>query len=403
MKINVIWGAPESGKTTYVNEHKAENNLIFDFDLLMRDLSGLSLYERNEYIISYITDFRQTIVNRMDRERNIDSAWMIISYPADPLKMQLEDLGAEFILMKATRQECLDRLALDEARKDKSEWAQVINDWFDRYEDEYGNDQNSENFTERRVVNMSKRFWNFVKNEDTGSAELRIDGDIISDDDAWLYEWFDIKATAPNAFREALKDYDGQPIDVWIDSYGGDVFAAAGIYNALKAHNGKVTTKIDGKAMSAASVIAMAGDEVLMSPLAVMMIHNPLSAAQGYASDLRKQAEVLDTVKETIINAYQAKTHKSRSKLSALMDDETYMDSKLAIKNGFADGELNQDKQPAAVNMAFNRYAIVNSAKLSMRRLVDFEKMRDVQNAADHQQQDREQEKQALLDELDLI
>lgn len=253
---------------------------------------------------------------------------------------------------------------------------------------------------------MSKRFWNFVKNEETSGAELRIDGDIISADDAWLYEWFDIQATTPNAFREALKEYDGQDLTVWIDSYGGDVFAAAGIYNALKSHNGKVITKIDGKAMSAASVIAMAGDEVLMSPLAVMMIHNPLSAAQGYASDLRKQAEVLDTVKETIINAYQAKTHKSRSKLSALMDDETYMSAKEAVKAGFADGILYQDSEEAepVLNFAgFNRYAIVNSAKISMHRLIDFEKMREAQNAADHQKQDHEQEKQALLNEIDLI
>lgn len=253
---------------------------------------------------------------------------------------------------------------------------------------------------------MAKRFWNFVKNEESSSAELRITGGIIPDDNAWIYEWFNIPKASPNSFRNELSEYAGQDITVWIDSYGGDVFAAAGIYNALKEHDGKVTVKIDGKAMSAASVIAMAGDEVLMSPVGMLMIHNPLSdPGISYANELRKAADVLDTVKETIINAYQTKTHKSRAKISALMDDETYMSAKQAIKNGFVDAELYQDeeKPDTVLNFAFNRYAIVNSAKDSMRRLADFEKMRDAQNAADHQKEEHEREKQALLDELDLL
>jgi ATP-dependent Clp protease protease subunit len=253
---------------------------------------------------------------------------------------------------------------------------------------------------------MSKQFWNFVKNKETGGAELRITGDIVPDNDAWIYEWFGVPKASPNSFRDELSQYDGQDIVVWIDSYGGDCFAAAGIYNALKEHDGKVTVKIDGKAMSAASVIAMAGDEVLMSPVGMLMIHNPLSdPGISYANELRKAADVLDTVKETIINAYQTKTHKSRAKISALMDDESYMSAKQAIKNGFVDSELYQDeeKPDPVFNFAFNRYAIVNSAKDSMRRLVDFEKARNAQNAADHQNEEREQEKQALLDELELI
>ena len=221
---------------------------------------------------------------------------------------------------------------------------------------------------------MSK-FWNFKNIAATETApesiELRIEGDIVSDDDVWMYEAMGIKAASPNAFKTELAQYADKDITVWIDSYGGDVFAAAGIYNALMEHKGNVTVKVDGKAMSAASIIAMAGGTVQMSPLATLMIHDPLTYAQGYASDLRKTADVLDTVKESIMNAYQLKTGKTRAKISQMMDDETYMDARTAIKNGFADSMLydNKDIPEEIANFAFSRAAIVNCEKDSIKRL----------------------------------
>jgi ATP-dependent protease ClpP protease subunit len=226
-------------------------------------------------------------------------------------------------------------------------------------------------------------FWNFTVNEatetKTESVELRIQGDIVEDDDAWLYEWFGADSASPNAFRNELSGYTGQDITVWIDSYGGSVFAAAGIYNALQEHDGNVTVKIDGKAMSAASIIAMAGDEILMSPVAIMMIHNPLSSAAGYASDLRKTADVLDEIKATIINAYQLKTGLPSDKISSLMDGETYMSAKTAIKDGFADGMLysnddETDEPNDVMNFSFNRLAIQNSATAAAKRFFEFAK-----------------------------
>lgn len=148
------------------------------------------------------------------------------------------------------------------------------------------------------------RFWNFIKNEATETLpeniELRIEGNIVDDDDSWLYEWFGIPCANPNTFRNELNQYSGKDIVVWIDSYGGSVFAATGIYNALMEHKStgaKVTTKIDSKAMSAATIPFMAGDDRLISPGGVFMMHNPLTNVQGYASDLRKMADVLDVVK----------------------------------------------------------------------------------------------------------
>jgi ATP-dependent Clp protease protease subunit len=219
--------------------------------------------------------------------------------------------------------------------------------------------------------------WKFIKNaakeKEPENIELRIDGEIVDDDDMWIYEWFGITATAPNAFREALNKYDGKDITVWIDSYGGNVFAAAGMYNALMEHKGSITVKIDGKAMSAASVVAMAGEKIYMSPAGMMMIHNPLTEVYGYASDLRKTADILDEVKESIMNAYEIKTSRSRKDLAAMMDEEKYMSAKTAIKEKFAD-EILYSETDKAVEMAFNRHSIMNSTAEAVKRMVALQK-----------------------------
>ncbi|WP_297429299.1 head maturation protease, ClpP-related [Clostridium sp.] len=234
---------------------------------------------------------------------------------------------------------------------------------------------------------MSK-FWNFINNQATESQsesiDLQISGDIMSDDDSWIYEWFGIPVASPNAFRNELSQYKGKDITVWIDSYGGDVFAGAGIYNALKEHGGKVTAKIT-KAMSAASVIAMAAEEIQMSPVGIMMIHNPLTSAQGDMRVMRKTADVLDTVKETIINAYVAKTGRSESEISAMMDDETWMSANQAVKEGFADNVLyiptDKAESETIMNFAFSRNAIKNSVNESLKHFIEFNAKNIVKNA----------------------
>jgi len=220
------------------------------------------------------------------------------------------------------------------------------------------------------------RFWQFLARSDS-EVELRIDGEIVDDEDAWLYEWLGISHAAPNTFRQELSQHKGKNLTVWIDSIGGVVWAAAGIYNALMEHKGKVTVKVDGKALSAASIIAMAGDEVLMSPAAVMMIHNPWVRAAGDASELRHMAGVLDEIKEAVINAYEIKTGLPRDEISRLMDEETWMSARKAVELGFADGILyteeasDQASARAAPAFAFSRLAVQNKADAAMRRLFD--------------------------------
>lgn len=129
---------------------------------------------------------------------------------------------------------------------------------------------------------------------------------------------------------------------MWINSPGGDCVAAAQIYNMLMDYKGNVTVKIDGIAASAASVIAMAGATVLVSPVSMLMIHNPMTAAFGDKNEMEKAISMLAEVKESIINAYEIKTGLSRAKISHLMDDETWMDAHKAIELGFADDMLSR-------------------------------------------------------------
>lgn len=168
--------------------------------------------------------------------------------------------------------------------------------------------------------------------EEVVERVLSLNGTIAED------SWFDDDVT-PAQFKEKLNAGSGD-ITVWINSPGGDCVAAAQIYNMLEEYPGKVTVKIDGLAASAASVIAMAGNEVHMSPVSMMMIHNPATVAWGDHGDMQKAMELLDSVKESIINAYVLKTGMSRAKLSHLMDAETGMDANKAVEFGFADNIL---------------------------------------------------------------
>ena len=169
----------------------------------------------------------------------------------------------------------------------------------------------------------------------------------------------------PQMFKEELMDGNGN-ITVWINSPGGDCVAAAQIYNMLREYAGKVTVKIDGIAASAASVIAMAGDVVLMSPVSMMMIHNPMTIAIGDSGEMQRAIDMLSSVKDSIINAYELKTGLSRTKLAHLMDAETWMDAGKAVELGFADEIIKRnsgvdDMEMPQVTMLYSKTAVVNS------------------------------------------
>lgn len=201
-----------------------------------------------------------------------------------------------------------------------------------------------------------KKFWNWIKNEDNGTRTLYLEGVIAEE------SWFADDVT-PAAFKAELLAGSG-PITIWLNSPGGDCVAAAQIYNMLMEYPGDVTVKIDGIAASAASVIAMAGTRVLMSPVSTMMIHNPLTVAIGDSEEMRKAIQMLDEYKESIINAYEIKTGLSRAKLSHLMDAETWMNANKALEMGFCDEIMFKDAppgEPLERSFAFSRRAVTNS------------------------------------------
>ena len=201
-----------------------------------------------------------------------------------------------------------------------------------------------------------KKFWNWIRDETNPDARsLRLEGAIAEE------SWFDDEVT-PAAFKAELTSGSG-PITVWINSPGGDCVAAAQIYNMLMDYPADVTVRIDGIAAGAASVIAMAGTKVQMSPVSVMMIHNPLTVAMGDSDEMRRAIQLLDEVKESIINAYEIKTGLSRAKLSHLMDGETWMNAKKALELGFCDEILYQpEAEPAPEDsFTFSRRAVTNS------------------------------------------
>ena len=162
-------------------------------------------------------------------------------------------------------------------------------------------------------------------------------------------------------FRDELFKGSG-PVTIWLNSPGGDCIAASQIYTMLMDYKGDVTVKIDGIAASAASVIAMAGTKVLMAPTALMMIHNPATAAFGDHVDMQKAIEMLDEVKESIINAYELRTGISHAQLSHMMDDTTWMNAKKAVELGFADDFLKDEKQTAeAEAYSFSSRSVENA------------------------------------------
>ena len=207
---------------------------------------------------------------------------------------------------------------------------------------------------------MKHKFWKWVTNAapDAFGSErtLYLDGQIS--DETW---WGD--EVTPKAFKEELYAGSGD-ITLWINSPGGDCFAAAQIYNMLMEYPGNVTVKIDGLAASAASVIAMAGTKVCMSPVAMLMIHNPAPLAYGDQSEMDKTIGMLSEVKESIINAYEIKSGLARTKISHMMDDETWLNAKKAVELGFADEILFDQKkdngaQPEA--MIYTPVTVTNS------------------------------------------
>lgn len=168
-------------------------------------------------------------------------------------------------------------------------------------------------------------------------ARVKIKGPIISNDDQWIYDLFEIEATSPMSVEREIEKANGQDLEVEINSGGGSVFAGSEIYTTLKSYKGNVTTKIVGIAASAASVIAMSGKKVTMSPTAQMMIHNVSGGASGDYRDMDHTSDILKNANKTVASAYRIKSGMSEEDLLSMMDKETWLTADQALGHKLID------------------------------------------------------------------
>ncbi|HCV1502715.1 TPA: Clp protease ClpP [Staphylococcus aureus] len=181
--------------------------------------------------------------------------------------------------------------------------------------------------------------------------KAEIKGVIVSNEDKWVYEMLGMDSTCPKDVLTQL-EFSDEDVDIIINSNGSNLVAGSEIYTHLRAHKGKVNVRITAIAASAASLIAMAGDHIEMSPVARMMIHNPSSIAQGEAKDLNHAAETLEHVGQIMAEAYAVRAGKNKQELVEMMARETWLNADEAIEQGFADSKMfeNDNMQIVASN-----------------------------------------------------
>ena len=195
------------------------------------------------------------------------------------------------------------------------------------------------------------KFWNWTTRKEEPSERVLLISGVIAEE-SWLDD-----QVSPLQFKEELENGEGD-ITVWINSPGGDCIAAAQIYNMLLSYKGTVTVQIDGIAASAASVIAMAGTKIMMSPVSMLMIHNPMTMVAGDKTEMEKAIAMISEIKESIINAYEIITKMTREAIAKLMDAETWMDATKAVELGFADDILQREPLVMASNMLYAKHTV---------------------------------------------
>lgn len=222
---------------------------------------------------------------------------------------------------------------------------------------------------------------------------INVNGDIICTDMKWIYDWLEYESCCPADVKNVIAELtdESEELKVIINSPGGDVQAGQEIYSILKDIKNPVTINVQSMAASAASMIAMAGDTVKMSPVALLMIHNASTCTSGDYRDMQHTADVLQTVNTAIMQAYIAKTGKTEDELREMMDKETWLTANQCIEHGFADEIIKDEKQSIITNAMIGRLSVTDEmiAKVKAEKAA-----KDAADAA------AEAEKNALLDDL---
>lgn len=213
--------------------------------------------------------------------------------------------------------------------------------------------------------------------------KIPIKGIIVANDEKWIYELFGYEVTAPRDVDQLLNEVDNEDLEVLINSPGGDVYSGSEIYTILKDHANNVDVKIVGVAASAASVVAMAGDSVKISPTAQIMIHNVSSGAQGDYREMEHQAEVLKNYNKSIANAYRLKTNLSEKELLNLMNSEKWLNAQEAKSKGFVDEIMFDEGNKLAASFSTNDEVMLPPKVVN--------KLRDLLKDKDSEEETKEQ------------
>lgn len=228
--------------------------------------------------------------------------------------------------------------------------------------------------------------------------KINIKGPIISNDEKWIYDWYEIEATSPSSVINELPS-DNSAVEIYINSPGGSVNAGSEIYTALKEYKGHKVGKITAMAASAAGFLAMGIDELHISPTAQFMLHNVASRADGDYRELEHTAEILKNFNTSVANAYRLKTGKEESELLEMMNKETFLTAQQAVEHGFADKIMFQEGAPQLVaslqNGMLPQNVIDKMRNMKDKLIKPVEPIKPVDNL--------EEQKQKLLMELDLI
>lgn len=202
---------------------------------------------------------------------------------------------------------------------------------------------------------MNRKYYSMVQTGNT--ATISIYGDITA------YPFYDNDVTADSLSKQLDRLTGVSEINVYINSYGGEVAEGLAIYNALKRHAAKVNTYCDGFACSIASVIFMAGDERIMNEASLLMIHNAWTLAQGNAAELRKQADDLDKMTQASITAYLNHSNLSEKEIKKLMDAESWLLPEEAMEYGFATAIVKDEQAHASQSAKMKLLDIVKAAR----------------------------------------
>lgn len=329
----VVSGAPCSGKSTYVREHLGVRDVVFDYDAIANAFTGKSTHTLADkhHARPFVLAMRNAAVEAWRRGvTGAENFYLITSSLSPNFWAVMDTVEHEVVEMETCREECLARLAADETRPEKDSWTAAINKYFDRKENGMGK-QAQRSADGKKVV--------FSVMEDIRP-------------DTMIYNWqtgrYDRQesTTSQRYFAEHLEGLTAEnTVELYINSMGGSVKEALGIVNALRRCPARVVAYVDGFAASAASVITQGADEIYMPKNTCMLLHNARWVAEGNPKELRKSADDLEVINQSIINSYAARAGDKlpAAVLQQILDDETWLTAEDCVRYGLADGLTDYD------------------------------------------------------------